>query len=132
MKLLLDTHILLWAAGTPERLAPPVRSLLDAEENELWFSAASLWKISIKSALGRDDFQVNARILRRALLDNGYHEVAISSRHAVEIDILPELHKDPFDRILVAQASVEGFTLLTADRMLTQYPGPILHVDDVT
>ncbi len=132
MKLLLDTHILLWAAGVPERLAPPVRSLLEAEEHELWFSAANLWEISIKSALGRDNFQVNAGILRRALLDNGYHEMAISSRHAVEIDVLPGLHKDPFDRILVAQALVEGFTLLTADRMLTQYPGSILHVEDVT
>src|SRR5437870_11613101 len=106
MKLLLDTHLLLWAAGQPEQLPAVARQLLDDPRNELYFSAASLWEIAIKRGLGRDDFQVDARVLRRGLLDNGYNEIAITSEHAVFIDSLPMLHKDPFDRILVAQATV--------------------------
>jgi PIN domain nuclease of toxin-antitoxin system len=122
MKLLLDTHILLWAAGNPERLSMDARALMNDPENELFFSAASLWEIAIKNNLGRVDFQVNARLLRRGLLDNGYQELAINSVHAVSIDNLPMIHKDPFDRILVAQAMVEGITLLTADSLVAQYP----------
>jgi len=125
MKLLLDTHLLLWAAGELERLSEEVRGLLNAKENDLLFSAASLWEITIKSGLGRDDFQVDARLLRRGLLDNGYSELPISSAHAVAIDGLPLIHKDPFDRILIAQATFEGITLLTSDSRVMQYPGPI-------
>ena len=125
MKLLLDTHLLLWAAGEQERLSEEVRGLLNAKENDLLFSAASLWEISIKSGLGRDDFQVDARLLRRGLLDNGYSELPISSAHAVAIDGLPLIHKDPFDRILIAQATFEGITLLTSDLRVMEYPGPI-------
>ena len=125
MKWLLDTHLLLWAAGAPARLSAEARSVLEDPASELYFSAASLWEISIKRGLGRADFQVDARVLRRGLLDNGYIELAISSAHAASIDSLPPLHKDPFDRLLVAQASVEGITLLTADSLLAQYPGPI-------
>jgi len=125
MKLLLDTHILLWAAGASDGLSADARQLLDDPQNELYFSAASLWEIAIKRGLGRDDFQVDARVLRRGLLDNGYNEIAITSEHAVFIDSLPMLHKDPFDRILVAQATVEGFILLTVDSLVAQYPGPI-------
>ncbi|RMG32358.1 MAG: type II toxin-antitoxin system VapC family toxin [Gammaproteobacteria bacterium] len=131
MKVLLDTHILLWAAGMPERLMESARALLEARENELWFSAASLWEIAIKSALNRTDFQVDPRLLRRALRDNGYQELAVTSRHAVEIDLLPPVHKDPFDRMLVAQSLVEGLTLLTADDLLVEYPGSILHMADL-
>lgn len=128
MKLLLDTHLLLWAAGSPERLSAAARELLEDPQNELLFSAASLWEIVIKSGLGRSDFQVDARVLRRSLLDNGYLELAISSEHVVFIDNLPSLHKDPFDRILVAQATYEGIILLTADALLAQYPGPVRQV----
>ena len=116
MKLLLDTHLLLWAAGQPARLPRRARALIEDPENELFFSAASLWEIAIKRGLGRRDFQVDARLLRRGLLDNGYGELPITSEHAVNTDHLPELHKDPFDRILIAQANVEGITLLTDDR----------------
>lgn len=126
MKLLLDTHVLLWAAGSPEQLSPDARAMLENADNALLFSAASLWEIAIKRGLGRADFQVDARVLRRGLLDNGYQELPITSEHAVFIDSLPPIHKDPFDRILVAQATVEGITLLTADEMVAQYPGPIL------
>ncbi len=128
MKLLLDTHLLLWAAGAPDRLPGEARARIEAPGNELFFSAASLWEIAIKGGLGRGDFQVNARLLRRGLLDNGYSELPISSEHAVAIDSLPPIHKDPFDRILVAQATVEGITLLTADPWVSQYPGPIQKV----
>lgn len=128
MKLLLDTQILLWAAGEPERLSTTARKLLENPRNELVFSAASLWEIAIKRTLGRDDFQVEPRLLRRGLLDNGYSELAITSQHAVNIDSLPPLHKDPFDRLLLAQALSEGITLVTADIQLAQYPGPVRKV----
>ena len=125
MKLLLDTHLLLWAAGEPQRLSREARTLLDNPDNELLFSAASLWEVAIKRGLGREDFKVDARLLRRGLLDNGYSELPIISDHVVATDSLPLMHKDPFDRILVAQATVEGVTLLTIDSLVSQYPGPI-------
>jgi PIN domain nuclease of toxin-antitoxin system len=125
MKLLLDTHLLLWAAGEPQRLSKRARTLIDNPDNELLFSAASLWEVAIKRGLGREDFKVDARLLRRGLLDNGYRELPIMSNHVVATESLPLIHKDPFDRILVAQATVEGVTLLTIDSLLSQYPGPI-------
>ncbi|MDI7775629.1 type II toxin-antitoxin system VapC family toxin [Asticcacaulis sp. EMRT-3] len=125
MKLLLDTHLLLWAAGMPDRLPLEAVRLIEDEANTLLFSAASLWEVAIKSGLGREDFRVDARLLRRGLLDNGYEEVPILSAHAVMVDTLPEIHKDPFDRILVAQAQHEGITLLTSDAVVAQYPGPV-------
>jgi PIN domain nuclease of toxin-antitoxin system len=128
MKLLLDTHLLLWAAGDPSRLSDAASALISAPENELFFSAASLWEIAIKHGLGRADFKVDARVLRRGLLDNGYSELPIGSEHAVAIDSLPPIHKDPFDRILVAQATAEGITLLTVDALVAQYPGPVQEV----
>jgi PIN domain nuclease of toxin-antitoxin system len=128
MKLLLDTHLLLWAAGQPKRLSAAARALLGDPRNEPMFSSASLWEIAIKSGLGRDDFQVNTRLLRRGLLDNGYSELPISSEHAVAIDGLPPIHKDPFDRLLVAQSMVEGITLLTSDPVVAQYPAPVRKV----
>lgn len=128
MKLLLDTHLLLWAAGAPDCLSAEAHALISAPENELFFSAASVWEIAIKGGLGRKDFQVNPRLLRRGLLDNGYLELPVGSEHAVAIDGLPSLHKDPFDRLLIAQALVEGITLLTADAWVAQYPGPVRKV----
>ncbi len=125
MKFLLDTHLLLWAAGEPGRLSKQARTLIDNPDNELLFSAASLWEVTIKRGLGREDFQVDARLLRRGLLDNGYSELPIISDHVVATESLPLIHKDPFDRILVAQATVEGVTLLTIDSLVSQYPGPI-------
>ena len=125
MKLLLDTHLLLWAAGQPKRLSASARKLLSDPSNELLFSAASIWEVAIKRGLGRDDFQADPRLLRRGLLDNGYNELPILSDHVVAIDSLPPIHKDPFDRLLVAQVTVEGITLLTADSVVAQYPGPV-------
>ena len=96
--------------------------------HELVFSSASLWEITIKRGLGRADFSVDPRLLRRGLLDNGYLELPITSEHAVAVDGLPAIHKDPFDRILVAQAMVEGMALVTADPLVAQYPGPIRRI----
>jgi PIN domain nuclease of toxin-antitoxin system len=128
VKLLLDTHLLLWAANEPKRLPKAARVLIEDLENDLLFSAASMWEITIKCSLGREDFRVNPRLLRRGLLDNGYTELPITGEHAINVDHLPSTHKDPFDRILVAQATVEGITLLTNDHRLVNYPGPIRKV----
>lgn len=125
MHLLLDTHVLLWAAGVPERLSTQATRLLGAPDNHLLFSAASLWEITIKRGLGRSDFKVDPGVLRRGLVENGYDELAITSTHAMAVGYLPPFHKDPFDRILVAQAETEGALLLTADEWVAKYPGPI-------
>jgi PIN domain nuclease of toxin-antitoxin system len=125
MKLRLDTQVLLWTAGDSKRLSARARKLPTDSANPLCFSAASLWEITIKHALGRDDFRAEPRVLRRTLLDNGYAELPITSQHAVNVDALPDIHRDPFDRLLLAQATCEGFTLVTADAILAKYPGPI-------
>lgn len=128
MKLLMDTHLLLWAAGAPERLSAEARALMEDTENVLIFSAASLWEIAIKRGLGRDDFQVDPHLLRRGLLDNSYVELPITGAHALAVDTLPPLHKDPFDRILLAQALSEGILLLTSDALVAKYPAPVRQV----
>ena len=125
MKLLLDTHIVIWAAFTPDRLSQSAQSLIIDEENELLFSPVSLWEVATKRALGRRDFQFDSRVLRSNLLLNGYHELPITSQHAVAIDQLPDIHKDPFDRLLIAQSMVEGILLLTSDPTVAKYPAPV-------
>lgn len=125
MTVLLDTHVLLWAAGFPDRLSRGARELIENEETELLYSAASVWEVAIKSGLGRRDFDVDPRILRRGLLENGYRELAVTGAHAAAVDLLPPIHQDPFDRILIAQARIEGVILLTADRTVGRYPGSI-------
>jgi len=128
VKLLLDTHLLLWAALEPQKLSRGTQRLLSDKGSELLFSPASIWEVAIKRGLGREDFQVEPRVLRRGLLDNGYVELAITSEHAVMVEDLPKLHKDPFDGILVAQALVEGITLLTVDGVLARYSGVVRKV----
>jgi PIN domain nuclease of toxin-antitoxin system len=128
VKLLIDTHLLLWLALGSSKLSARARAVIEEPGNSLFFSAASIWEVAIKSGLDRDDFTVDPRLLRRGLLDNGYEELAIDSRHAIAILDLPPLHKDPFDRILVAQAMVEGMTLATADEAVARYPGTILKI----
>ena len=125
MRFLLDAQILLWAAGVQERLSEDMRDLIEDSETEPVFSAASIWEVAIKNGLGRKDFRVDPRLLRRGLLENGYVELAVTSEHVARVDILPPIHKDPFDRILVTQALVEGITLVTADPVVARYPGPI-------
>ena len=128
MKLLVDTHILLWAADHPNRLSRAARSLLADVGNDLYFSPLSVWEVSIKGVLGRKDFEYEPRTLYRQLVDNGYIELSVTSEHAIAVRNLPLIHKDPIDRLLIAQATVEGFTLLTADSKVAQYPGPIRKV----
>ncbi|MDG2522528.1 type II toxin-antitoxin system VapC family toxin [Caulobacter segnis] len=126
MKLLVDTHLLLWAAAGQGLSEAALHRLETADT--LMFSAASIWEIGIKSGLGRADFNLDASVFRRELLDNEYEELAITGAHAAAVSSLPDLHRDPFDRILIAQAIVEGVTLVTADRTIAGYPGPILAV----
>jgi PIN domain nuclease of toxin-antitoxin system len=128
VKLLLDTHLLLWAASEPQRIPKSARLLIEDAANEVLFNAASLWRIAIKRSLGRRGFRVDPRVLRRALLDNGYGELAISGEHVLHVDQLSPKHKNPFDRVLIAQAIVEGISLLTNDQKLVGYPGPIRKV----
>jgi PIN domain nuclease of toxin-antitoxin system len=132
MRLLLDTHLLLWAAEfEPDRkssLSSATLQLIRDSGNTLYFSAASLWEVAIKHTLKRLDFRADPYALRRSLLDNGYVELPITSEHAAGVALLPPIHKDPFDRLLIAQAAAEGVTLLTADATMAQYGGPIRRV----
>ena len=125
MRLLLDTHILLWAASDPGRLTPESRDLLDDPATELLFSTASIWEVVIKKTLGRKDLQIEPRQFRDGLIQHGYSELAIRSEHTLAVGLLPLIHKDPFDRILIAQAQVENITLLTTDNELSRYSGPV-------
>jgi PIN domain nuclease of toxin-antitoxin system len=128
MKLLLDTHVVLWAAGDLDKLSGTARTLLLDEATHLFFSSASMWEIVIKRGLGRDDFNLDPARLRRLLVMNGYGEVPVTSDHALAMDHLPLLHRDPFDRVLIAQARVEGMQLLTADAQVVQYGDGIVPV----
>ena len=123
MRLLLDTHVVLWVAMDSPRLSAAARStILDAEAT---FSAASIWEVVIKSGLGRDDFIVDADELRHGLLRNGFEELPMTGAHALEVARLPEMHRDPFDRILLAQARWEGMSLGSVDAQLIGLPGVV-------
>ena len=128
MKLLLDTHILLWVAGQPERLSESTRTLLMTPDNGLFFSAASIWEIVIKLGLGREDFKVDPDRLRKMLIAHGYMELPVTAEHALKVSSLPFLHRDPFDRLLLAQARTEGMMLLTGDDAVAQYQESVLAV----
>jgi PIN domain nuclease of toxin-antitoxin system len=125
VRVLLDTHLLLWASVRPDLLPDAARILFDDSDNELFFSVVSVWEVAIKRGLGRRDFQVDPSVLRHGLIENGYGELTITSHHAVAVSLLPPIHRDPFDRILVAQATVEAITLLTSDPIVARYPGPV-------
>ena len=125
MKILLDTRILLLAAAMPEKLPEAATRMLENTANDLLFSAASLWEIAIKSSLRHSELHVDGAELRRGLLQRGYRELNVTGPHALAAANLPLLHRDPFDRMLVAQATVESMVLLTADKVVGRYPGPI-------
>lgn len=122
MRLLLDTHVVLWAATDSPRLTPRARALLESTENALVVSAATHWEISIKNSLARPDFNVDVEALRSGLQANGYVDLPVTAAHAAVLAGLPDLHRDPFDRMLVAQALSEGLTLVTADDRILDYP----------
>jgi PIN domain nuclease of toxin-antitoxin system len=125
VNLLLDTHLLLWAAGRPDRLSAEANQLLTSVDNALWFSVGSIWEVVIKHGLGRSDFRVDPGRLRRRLIENGYNELSVLGSHVVALQSLPAIHRDPFDRILIAQAIDEGLTLLTSDAVVAAYPASI-------
>ncbi|MGV6871555.1 type II toxin-antitoxin system VapC family toxin [Pseudochelatococcus sp. B33] len=125
MKFLVDTRLLLWAAHSPGVLSARAAKLLDDKANTLYFSATSLREMTIQNGLRRDEFEADPRVMHRGLLDNGYIELPVTGDHALVLLTLPPIHKDPFDRILVAQAIAEGITLLTSDRTVARYPAPI-------
>ena len=125
MRLLLDTHLLLWAAGDASQLSQAARTLILDPNTVPIFSVVSIWEVAIKRALDRADFRVDSRLLRDGLLNNGYEELPVAGAHAVAVQELPPIHKDPFDRLLIAQARVEGITLATSDPALARYPGSI-------
>jgi PIN domain nuclease of toxin-antitoxin system len=128
MKLLIDTHLLLWASEASSRLPRIALRLFSDPANELVFSVASIWEISIKHAKGLKSFHAHPGTVWKGLLENGYIELPVRGKHAVQVDALPSIHKDPFDRLLIAQAIVEGITLLTVDATVARYPGPIRKV----
>ena len=128
MKLLLDTHILLWAAGQPDKLSDFAHTLLTKPENSLYFSAANIWEIVIKKGLGRDDFKVDPYRLRKMLVVFGYTEVPVTAEHALRVGTLPSIHRDPFDRVLLAQVYAEGMHLVTANAMIARYQDSVIVV----
>ena len=125
MQLLLDTHLLVWAMGQPERLDPALVRLLEDPVNTPVFSVASLWELVIKRGLDRPDFRLEPPLLRQALLEAGWRELPVEAHHVLVLGQLPALHRDPFDRLLLAQAQADGLLLITADQQLAQYPGPV-------
>lgn len=128
MKFLLDTHFVIWIPIDDRRISRTARGLLNNPAHEFLFSSASLWELAIKRTQRGADFAYDPRGIRRQMLANGYEELAVDGSHAVSVDGLPPIHKDPFDRLLIAQAMVEGITLLTADSTIAKYPGPIRKV----
>jgi len=128
MRLLLDTHLLLWTVARPGLLSTAARSLIGDPLNQPSFSVVSVWEVAIKFSSGRLEFNLPPLDLRETLLESGYHELTVLGAHAIAVAALPHIHKDPFDRLLIAQAMVEGITLLTADSTIARYPGPIRKV----
>ena len=121
MRLLLDTHLLLWAAASSKRLPREARELLEDDDNEVYYSAASIWEIAIKSSLRRKDFRIDLARLLATLPEMGLVELPITAVHAAGVTRLPPIHRDPFDRLLIAQSLVEPLTLLTNDALLDRY-----------
>ena len=128
MKLLLDTQLVIFVAMRPGWLSEPVRDLIQDPDNDVSFSVINLWEIAIKRALGRPDFQFDPRRIRHRFISVGYRELPVTGEHALEVEALTPIHRDPFDRLLIAQATAEGMTLLTTDRMVASYPGDIRRV----
>jgi PIN domain nuclease of toxin-antitoxin system len=128
VRLLLDTHILIWAAAGSDELPAAAAELISDGRNELFFSAVSIWEVAIKAGKGLPDFVVNPDRLRLRLVEAGYFELPVTGAHAAAVYGLPDVHKDPFDRLLVAQAISEGMALVTEDVLVARYPGAVRRV----
>ncbi len=125
MRLLLDTHVLLWVVNTPQRLPAAAHAMIASLDNAVYFSVVNLWEITLKAQLQRADFSVDARALRTGLLKAGYQELDVKSEHVFQLNHLADIHKDPFDRMLIAQALSESMLLLTMDAQIAKYPAPV-------
>jgi PIN domain nuclease of toxin-antitoxin system len=121
MRVLLDTHILLWALLAPQRLDADWRKILESPEHTIYFSAVNIWEIAIKRALDRPDIDVEPDAVRREALQTGFQELPISGIHAATVRHLPDHHRDPFDRLLIAQAKTEPLLLMTDDAQIARY-----------
>lgn len=125
MKLLLDTNVLLFVAIWPERLSAAARAALDEAAGGIAFSPVSIFEVALKFMQGKPSFPIDPRLMRHSFLEAGYIESVLTARHAAAVADLPKLHGDPFDRLLLAQARVEGIPLLTVDKKLAAYPAPV-------
>lgn len=125
MRLLLDTHVLLWALGAPQRLPAALAADLCDPANTAYFSAVSIWEIAIKAGLGRPDFVNDAALIASEARAAGFAELPVTARHAAAVQGLPPLHGDPFDRLLIAQALCEPAELVTVDAQLARYAAPL-------
>jgi PIN domain nuclease of toxin-antitoxin system len=120
MKIRPASRILAWFADDAPQLTGEMRDILEDGDNQLFFNAASLWELAIKRSLRKADFNIDPRLLRRALLENAFEKLPVSSAHALAVEHLEPIHRDPFDRILIAQALVEGLLLLTSDETVAR------------
>jgi PIN domain nuclease of toxin-antitoxin system len=122
MKLLLDTHVWLWMQAEPEKIARPIREVLTDSQSLLYLSAASVWEIAIKWSLGKLPLPEEPyRYVPRALQRQGVEGLPVTLAHSLETTRFEKSHRDPFDHLLIAQAMVEGLTLVSADRQLENY-----------
>lgn len=127
MRYLLDTHTLLWLDAQPDNLSTQAAHIMAAPTNQLFVSLASIWEIQIKSQLGKLDLRVSLEeIIQQQQRVNDVTVFPLNVQHVLRLDALPYLHRDPFDRILIAQALVEDLTIITADSRIAQYPVPVI------
>ena len=121
-RVLLDTHVFLWAASAPERLSPVARNAIEDPKNEVFISAAVVWEIVIKHALGKLRLPASpASFIPSVIAQLGFRALPITHEHALTVCVLPKHHNDPFDRIMIAQARCEGMTLISTDRNVARY-----------
>lgn len=127
MRLLLDTHAFLWAAGDPDQLRAQARAAIEDSANEVLVSAGVAWEVSIKAALGKLSVPADPAVWFPARVRSlGFQAIDISAAHALAAGALPDIHRDPFDRIMIAQAQIEGLTFVTRDPENHKYPINVL------
>lgn len=122
MKYLLDTHILLWLQSEPEKIHPNIEKLLALETTVVFYSMVNLWEIAIKNNLKKPNFNVDLDLLVSACKQNGFYRLDIKFTHVKHYQTLPLIHRDPFDRLLIAQAMSENLCLITDDGKIKDYP----------
>jgi PIN domain nuclease of toxin-antitoxin system len=127
MKYLLDTHAFLWFVTDDDKLSSKARSIIKNSNNEVYFSAASAWEMSIKIRLGRLTIEEGLEpFIVKQLAENKFSTLAITIFHSIYTSKLPEIHKDPFDRMIIAQAQVEDLSLISKDKNIKKYKVPVV------